>query len=89
MLKRSYARAYILMNSLGYVLFIINFFMNKKYALREGLIYAALVLWGVSFIILLIHLRCPDCGKMTVKPQWSKSGTQECSNCGKVFEYDK
>ncbi len=89
MLKRSYARAYIVLYYIVIVIFIISFFIDKQSVLREILSWTLLVLWVAVLIIRLKYLRCPYCRKLTVEPQWSKSGTQECSNCYKIFEYDK
>lgn len=89
MIKRSYARAYIAISSVAFGLFIIISFRHRGSALWELLLWTDCGLWGVSFIIKLKYLRCPYCKKLTVEPQWSKNGTRKCSNCGKVFEYDK
>lgn len=89
MLKRSYARAYIMLYYMVIVIFIISILSSRQSALREILSWALLVLWVAVLTIRLKYLRCPYCGKLTVEPQWSESGTQECSNCRKVFEYDE
>jgi hypothetical protein len=89
MLNRSFARAYIVLYYLVIVIFIISFFIDWHSVLREILSWMLLVLWVAVLIIRLKYLRCPYCRKLTVEPQWTESGTQECSNCYKVFEYDK
>ncbi|KAF5050618.1 hypothetical protein [Anaerotignum sp.] len=89
MLKRSYARAYIVLYYLVIVIFSITFFIERQSVLREILSWTLPVLWIAVLIIRLKYLRCPYCRKLTVEPQWSESGTQDCINCGKVFEYDK
>lgn len=89
MLKRSYARAYIVMSSVSIVLLISYFFMDWSWEFLEYYFWIAWSIGVIAQIIKYKYLRCPYCGKVTVKPQWSKSGTQKCSNCYKVFEYDK
>lgn len=89
MLKRSYARVYIVMSSIAFGMFVIISLMNRRTALWEFLLWTDSGLWAASFIIRLKYLRCPYCRKLTVEPQWLKSGTRECSNCYKLFEYDK
>lgn len=90
MLKRVHARVYIVMSSISVVLLIIYlFFIDWRWEYRWYYFWTAWSIGVISQIIKYKHLRCPYCEKVTVRPQWSKSGTQECSNCGKVFEYDK
>ena len=89
MLKRSYARAFIMLYYLVIIIFFISFFIEWQTVLREIISWTLLVLWIAVLIIRLKYLRCPNCRKLTVEPQWSESGIQECINCGKVFEYDK
>jgi len=89
MLKRLYARAYIVMMSVAFVIFAITSFMYNRSSLREFFVWTVWILFVGSQIIRFKYLRCPYCRKFTVIPQWSKSGTRECSNCYKVFEYDK
>ena len=89
MLERMYARMYIMTSSVAFVMFISNLFIKDNWALRQYIFWMAWSLLAIAQIIRFKHLKCPRCKKVTVNPQWSKSGTQECRNCQKVFEYDK
>lgn len=88
-LKRSYARAGIMLNAVALVISIVLFFIPSSKILWQCCVWIALNMMVVSQIISFKYFRCPYCGKHTVVPQWSKSGTKHCNECGKLFVYDK
>lgn len=89
MLKRSYARACIVMNAVALVIFIVLFFMDSRMTLWQVCFWTAWSMVVVPLIIRFKYFKCPNCGKGDAVLQWSKSGTKHCKKCGKPFEYDK
>ncbi len=81
-LSRTWARISIILMALGIVIML----ALHKYLF--GLL-GGLVILAVGYGIQFFALRCPVCRKSNAAPQWKRSGTQRCTKCGHVFEFDK
>lgn len=81
-LPRTWARLSIVLMALGIIL------MLALHRYLFGLL-GGLVILAAGYAISFFLLRCPTCRKGYAAPQWSRSGTQRCTKCGHMFEYDK
>ncbi len=81
-LPRAWARLSIILMALGIVVMLVL----HKYVF--GLLFG-FVLLAAGYGIQFFFLRCPACRKSNAAPQWKRSGTQRCTKCGHVFEFDK
>lgn len=81
-LSRAWARLSVVLMVLGVLVMLVL----HRYVL--GLL-GGFVLLAVGYGVQFFLLRCPACHKGYAAPQWKRSGTQRCTKCGHVFEYDK
>ena len=90
MLKRSYARAFILMNRISLAVFLVAYYYLRDDFDKKIFCLYIMLAWSVVMILFrCIFLRCPHCKKVVAPLQWSGNGTKYCKNCGKPLEYDR
>ena len=82
-LSRRRARAIILLSLLGLLAAVLGAALYMREAVLAGM---GAMLTGVLLRFFL--LTCPNCGYHAAVPQWRKSGTVHCPQCGELFEYD-
>ncbi len=89
MLKRSYARACIVLLVINLIIVLAMLFLKQYPVLEIVLACTVVVLFGCVTIIRCVFLRCLHCGKTTAPLRLPKGETVYCPKCGKPFEYDK
>lgn len=82
--SRLWARLCILLDAAAIALVLLIPLLD-----RPGLIGVGFAFLLGSFGIKFFVLRCPNCRKGGMAPQWSKNGTHHCPRCGALLEYDE
>lgn len=83
-LERVWARIALLVFAAALVFVILG-----AVFVSTAFLYPALILIAAAFVISFLKLKCPNCGRTTVRPQWKGNGTFRCTKCGKPVYYDK
>ena len=89
MIKRIYAHFCIILYILATALLLLPYLLNFLHSYLIISVCLGVVFAIVGLFIQCVLLRCPDCGRSSTLPQWSKNRTYHCIRCGKPFTYDK
>jgi len=89
MIKRIHARICIILMGLCLGFLALCVIFSSFFLLPIIFAVIAVGFFFAAFILRIILLKCPSCGKSCARPQWSKGQTFFCSYCGKPYEYDR
>lgn len=89
MLKRSYARACIVLLGINLLIVLAMLFLEQYPVLEIVLACIAVILFFCVTFIHCAFLRCLNCRKYVAPLRWSSNEIIYCPKCGKPFEYDR
>ncbi|MCL2125835.1 MAG: hypothetical protein FWH33_07590 [Oscillospiraceae bacterium] len=90
MLKRKYARISIILLLAGVAIILLcpTFaHYDDVYGIITYCVGLAVVI--AAFVVRYVFGRCPNCGKGSPIPRWSKTPDRYCPFCGERFIYDR